>query len=366
MVVEVRVERRAIAVTRGQEPAVAPGGPAQRVGGVAREVDPARHGERVRGAREARDRQRVPRREDLVVEAGMHARLARLEQARACARETRVRVELVDPQALRDGVERLAHARIPRVALEIRRPVEAVIGLGDDPFLVGDRRARLLARPHVEPAFVALAVGVEARVERPVVRAHLAHQPADDVARDVRVAALAGDARSVGVQREQRSVVVEHLLEVRDGPLRVDGVTAEAAAQLIVDAAVGHVVERDAHDREGLRIAVAREGAQAEVELERMRELGRGAKAAVHAIERALQARPGRQRARASSAGAGPPSGSSMAIACARPPVLLCEPVALLAIGVGNLRQQIEEAREPMAPVLRESTCRRRTARPRA
>jgi hypothetical protein len=43
--------------------------------------------------------------------------------------------------------------------------------------------------------------------------------------------------------REQR-VVVEHLLEVRDGPLRIDAVAGEAAADLIEDPAAGHRAQR--------------------------------------------------------------------------------------------------------------------------
>ena len=104
-----------------------------------------------------------------------------------------------------------------------------------------------------------------------------------------------------------------------------------------MDAAVGHVVERDAHDREGLRIAVAREGAQAEVELERVRELGRGAKAAVHAVERARKAVQG-GNPRGGERGRGPAFRLEHGHRLRKTPVLFCEPVALLAIGVGNLR----------------------------
>ena len=85
-------------------------------------------------------------------------------------------------------------------------------------------------------------------MERAVGRAHLAHEPADDVARDVAERGFAGRARRIGIQRQQRRVVVQHLLEVRDRPLAVDAVTAEAAAELVVNAAVRHFRERRGDD----------------------------------------------------------------------------------------------------------------------
>ena len=48
--------------------------------------------------------------------------------------------------------------------------------------------------------------------------------------------------RLVGLQVEpgEERVVVEHLLEVRYEPVGVDGVAGEAAAEVVVDAPVGH------------------------------------------------------------------------------------------------------------------------------
>ena len=292
MVVEIRVEIGTLAAARREQPAAAPRGSAKRIDCIAREVGPARHVERAGRAREARDGERVPRREDLLVAAGMHARLACLEETPARAAKTRADVRRREVETLRDAVGRFGHARIPRVTLEVRRPVETVVRLGHDPLLVQYRGARLLARPHVEFAFAAFAVGIEARVERAVVRSHVAHEPSHDVAGNVRVAPLARHARRVRVEREERPVVVEHFLEVRNGPLGVDRVAAEAASELIVNAAVGHVVEGHAHDAKERLVAVARERAQAEVELERMRELGRSAESAVHGIERARKRLP--------------------------------------------------------------------------
>ncbi|TXS21826.1 hypothetical protein EAO74_37110, partial [Streptomyces sp. gb1(2016)] len=50
----------------------------------------------------------------------------------------------------------------------------------------------------------------------------------------------AGGAPEMGVHAAEQRVVVEHLLEVRDDPFPVHGVPGEAAAELVVDPAVGH------------------------------------------------------------------------------------------------------------------------------
>jgi hypothetical protein len=47
----------------------------------------------------------------------------------------------------------------------------------------------------------------------------------------------------VEIRRDEQRVVVEHFLEVRHEPLRVDGVAVEAAADEVVHAARGHTVE---------------------------------------------------------------------------------------------------------------------------
>ena len=114
-------------------------------------------------------------------------------------------------------------------------------------------------------------------------------------------------------------------------------------------------VERRAHDRERLGVAVPRGRAQAEVELRRVRKLGRAAEAAVHRIERALELPRARAAARLRQrrrAGAGPGLEARSASA-SRP---FCSAIAspCSRYAVGDPRQQVEEARQPVAPLLRE------------
>ena len=58
------------------------------------------------------------------------------------------------------------------------------------------------------------------------------------------IALVPRDLPRVDVQADQERVVVEHLLEVRDEPSLVGRVAVEPAAELVVDAAAGHPVER--------------------------------------------------------------------------------------------------------------------------
>ena len=268
-------------LARSKQAAVAPGGAAQRVGRRDGEICPGGLDERTRRPRDAPDRERVPRREDLVVEAGPDPRLARREQRRLRRGEPRLRLRERYAQPRGHVGERLRDPQVPCVALEIRRPVETEVR-GDERIVRGrQKRPHLIRGPHVELALLALAVGVEARVEAAVRRAHLARKPGDDAARDLGVARVAGDAREVGVESEERPVVVEHLLEVRDRPLSIGAVAAEAARQLVVDAAVGHPRQRVLGHAQRAGVTGQRVLAQAEREVRRMRELGRPAEAAV-------------------------------------------------------------------------------------
>src|SRR5207237_3851648 len=136
--------------------------------------------------------------------------------------------------------KRLDDTQMPRVLLEVRRPVEPEVGRSDFPFPRRQQRADFVGRPHIELAFFAFAVSVEARPERAIGRTHLAYEEADDCACNVAERGLARCTAQIGIKREQRTVVVEHFLEVRNRPLSVDAVAAETAAEMIINAACGH------------------------------------------------------------------------------------------------------------------------------
>ena len=97
--------------------------------------------------------------------------------------------------------------------------------------------------PDIILALLALAVGIQARGEG-VFDQHLPLEPADRLARPRREERTARVCRNVCQQRQQLGVVVEHLLEMRHQPQGVDRIAREAAAEMVVDAALADVGER--------------------------------------------------------------------------------------------------------------------------
>ena len=107
--------------------------------------------------------------------------------------------------------------------------------------------AKLVLRPDVEEPFDALGVRIECREEAALGAPHLAEHPFEGALACLAPALVANCLIAVEVGAREKGVVVEHLLEVRDQPLRVDGVASEAAADVIVDAAGEHAVEGPGH-----------------------------------------------------------------------------------------------------------------------
>ena len=166
---------------------------------------------------------------------------------------------------------------------------------------------------------------------------------------------LAGEQPAVEVQADQQRVVVEHLLEVRHQPHAVDGVAGEAAAEVVVDAAGGHGVERDGERAAGPARSPAAGGDGQRLLRHRLRELRRAAEAAPLRIGGAARAGGTRRRRRRRWGGrrrgttsAERPSAPVSWSAC-------CEEV--VALGVPELVDplaQLDEADHPAAALLRE------------
>src|SRR5579883_435514 len=99
--------------------------------------------------------------------------------------------------------------------------------------------------PDVELAFLMFAVGIEAAGEVAFGRQHLACDPID------RLGDTHGVETAVGLLPDERQkihelgIVVEHLFEMRHEPARVDAVTRIAAADVIIDAALRDMIERE-------------------------------------------------------------------------------------------------------------------------
>ncbi len=161
------------------------------------------------------------------------------------------------------------------------------------------------------------------------------------------------------VHAGELGVVVEHLLEVRDEPAGIRRVAMEAAAELVVDAAGRHGVERPAGhvelDRRG-RVRSVPAGDPAEEEFERHRrwELRSPAPATVDPVEgpgegrhRLLERRRGQPGARVALRIIARPAGClDERLDESRPGSLELRPP--LAPRLGDPRQHLAEARQPV------------------
>ena len=116
----------------------------------------------------------------------------------------------------------------------------AEVARGYVEFLGRQQLRQLIVRPAVEFPLVAFAVGVLGGIESAVGMRHVAQDVGEDVARRVRVPDVAADEVGVQIKLRELGIIVEHLLEMRNEPVGVHGITREAAAELIADAASGH------------------------------------------------------------------------------------------------------------------------------
>ena len=130
--------------------------------------------------------------------------------------------------------------QMPVPALEVRRPLQAEAARGHAILLFCEKTAHLVAIPHIELAFLVLAICIERGVVTAFGRLHLPHDPRRGLFGAALVERILCHEPRVSEQGEQRPVVVQHFLEVGDHPLRIDAVAAKAAAELIVDAALAH------------------------------------------------------------------------------------------------------------------------------
>ena len=221
VILEVGVEAPAAVLPGAQQPAV---GVAQRaeheVGGAGGGLEVVGSLEHRAGLGQRGDHQGVPGGQALVVEPRPDALRAHLVEAPA-------------PLVEALGRARAAHRDVG--ALEVAavggpEPGDRLVGVR----LVPERRAQLVHAPDVELALDALRVGVERREEAALGRAHLAQRPVERLLGDAPEQRLAGHLPAVQVRAREQRVVVEHLLEVGDEPVRVDRVAREAAADLVV------------------------------------------------------------------------------------------------------------------------------------
>ena len=182
------------------------------------------------------------------------------------------------------------------MAFEVCRPFESVASREQREWLRAERGAHLWRLPHVVAAFLAGRVGIEAGVERAARRAHLGQQPVGGACRHLRVQRLAGGTGRLGIDAQQRGVVVQHFFKVRDSPFSVDAVAVKAAAQLVEQTALGHARQRQRRHVQRLQVGHRRCGAgvpvaQQALQQRRVRKFRRTSEAAPVAIQTGFELR---------------------------------------------------------------------------
>jgi hypothetical protein len=147
------------------------------------------------------------------------------------------------------------------------------------------------------------------------------------------------------VDAQQLALVVEHLLEVRDQPVRVGAVAVKAPAELIVDAPASHAVQRENDLLERpRRCAVDRLGQEDRLQVRGRRKLGRAPEAAVGAV-RLLHELPRQAAERLGSLGTLPLRRRTLAQRLEDPVGLTLDHVALLRPDLGHRLDHVAPAR---------------------
>ena len=233
--------------------------------------------EHARGVGERGDHQPVPVGQHLVVPAGANAARAARQQLAAHVRQGLLlggRAQQRIAQAVEDGVA------FPVAGFRHVVGLREHLGIG-----LAQHLDDLGLAPDVELALLALGIGVERGGEASAFGDHLAQQPADRLVDAARVELVAGLAVGLAHEVDQQRVVVEHLLEVRDEPALVDRVAREAAAQVVVDAALADAGERGVDGLLGSLVAVADGAAPQQPEEAPLRELRRPREAAMDRVD---------------------------------------------------------------------------------
>ena len=241
----------------GEQDAIAPEFGVNEVGGAGGLVKPSGFVECRCGLGEALDRHGVPSGQYLVIEAGALPLGPFVEELLLGARQQRRSLVRLKGQPLNHRAPGITAVQVP-VALEIGGLVDAIKGGHHQILVFAQQALDAFPAPHIELALLTLRVGVQCRVEGAVRMAHLPQQPADCLPHRALEKGIGANGQRIGVQGQQLAVVVKHLLEVRDHPRPVGGVAAEAAAEMVVDAASGHLGEGGHDHVEGLALPLAR------------------------------------------------------------------------------------------------------------
>jgi len=152
----------------------------------------------------------------------------------------------------------------------------------------------LLWGPHEELALDSFGVGVLGGEEAARGMRHLAEDIVERLFAHAPVLGVVRGEPAVQVERGELGIIIEHLLEVRHQPLPVHRIAMEAAADLIVHAAAGHLGQGEVGHVLRLHDARALPVAQEEFPVHGLGKLGRAPRASLPRVELARQSLVGR------------------------------------------------------------------------
>ena len=220
-----------------------------------------------------------------------------------------------------------------------------VVDLLEQRSILAKHRVDLGFAPRIELAFFAFGVGVKRRRKAAAFGHHLAQDPTDSVLdpRPIgRIAAVQPDHRE---HVDQQRIVVQHLLEVRDKPDLIDRVAREATTQVIIDAALAHVGERQVDGLLELRKSGVGIRTPHQLDDRHVRELRCARQSAVEYVELLAEALHGRVQCHRIKLRAWPVGLEHALQACADGLRILRDLFAVLAIQPRDFLQHVLERR---------------------
>ena len=226
--------------------------------------------------------QAVPCGDTFVVSRRVHPPGARCQQCGANARESCFDIRDRNAESGRKKLQRQRHR-------EHSSPVQvSVCGHRERHFgearLFTKHGTQFIQRPHVETAFFAFAVGIDACEHAAFRAGHIAQQPVERVAGDTFDFIAACRLHQKHTKPREERIVVQHLLEMRHDPFAISRIAGKATTDLIADSAACHRQKTLRHGSENSLVAVSRAVTEQKVERHCLRKLRCAAESVVIAV----------------------------------------------------------------------------------
>src|SRR5215470_11970770 len=236
--------------------------------------------------------QAVPIGEHLVVQAGSHALVARCQQF--LPQGSKAGLDILQATML---LPALRIARIADGTIQVLKSVQNIVSLeiSIQGYIVVTRKIVGVVRtkdvhdfgtgPDVEFALLTLRISVKRSTKCAFRRGHLAGHPIDGFLGALEKELLPTVSVGEGKQLQELSVVVKHLLEMRNQPFFINGISRKTSAQVVVDSALAHMRKRELYEFKKSRIVFAQTSTPKHLQHRTLRKFRCPAEPAVGLIE---------------------------------------------------------------------------------